>query len=232
MKTLLVVLAMLALAASAQADTLVLDVRQGGLYPLYPTYLNASCGGVQYNEEATGFNMAGNATTQARFYTSCSTGGRGTHPRRYVKLWSMEYATNGQLVNATLVAYCTWLQTQPAQPGCDLTADPNAVFTLEDMNGNLLATLGTSLVGASYRAYVDSNAAAYVPPTAPNVVGLTDAQANGILTAAGLIPAPYYTVTTAYPPGKVFYQTPAAGAVVSNQTVIHYGVARAAPIDD
>jgi hypothetical protein len=87
-------------AAAVNAGTVTLDPLAGGL-TAYPDYLDHSCGGVQITERAIGFDLANNAVTHLRAYTSCSTGGRGAKSRRYVACWEVTFSPTGAILNRT-----------------------------------------------------------------------------------------------------------------------------------
>ncbi|MDE3074340.1 MAG: protein kinase [Chloroflexota bacterium] len=63
--------------------------------------------------------------------------------------------------------------------------------------------------------------------TVPNVVGMTEADAQKTIAAAGLTPTfPNYQTYTSQPSGHVLSQTPSAGSVVQRGTTIYIAVRR------
>ena len=67
--------ALLGVAGAAFADALPMPAG-------YPTLLGASCGGVHVTTYVTGFNADGTVAGEVYAWTSCSTGGRGSKPRK------------------------------------------------------------------------------------------------------------------------------------------------------
>jgi len=216
MKRLFVVLTLL-VSGVASAASLPLP-------PGYPTLLGASCGGVHVASYVTGFDQNGNITGEVYAWTRCSAGsGRGGGYRvRYYESWnSILWGLDG---------------TYKVVPYDGVIPDP--LFTETDQYGNAIYDVCS---GVTYRqpACVASADITYVPstqqpvaPIAPSVVGLSQADATAAITAAGLQASPYFTVTTIYPAGTVFYQTPAAGTQLTDGAVVHIGIAIQAPVDD
>lgn len=122
----LAALALLA-AVSTYADTL--DPTQSGTLPKFAFtlatsgapdyqnpggYLDHSCGWwspVQYGAPIE--NADGTVTAAFKFLTSCSTGGRGTQPRRFESCWEVTFSS-GVVVDRQLLLYVSWKQGQPA----------------------------------------------------------------------------------------------------------------------
>lgn len=203
--------------ASAEPVTVVLNPGPG-----YPAYLSHSCGGVQVNGGATGFDTAGNVVTQHRFFTSCSGSGRGSKNHYYASVWQIVFLQTGQVVSSTPVgSECSWLQGSPS-PGCDFTVDVNATYTWN------AATAGTTLVAGGYVAYVQSDSLPPPPPVieTPAVIGMTERKAKAAIVALGLVPYVTYYVTTTYPPRIVFNQSPAAGSTIAAGAQVHVYVAK------
>ena len=76
-------------------------------------YLDHSCGywvPVQYGDTVE--NTDGTQTAAFKFLTSCSTGGRGTQPRRFETCWAVTFSS-GVVVDRQLLLYATWRQGQP-----------------------------------------------------------------------------------------------------------------------
>jgi serine/threonine-protein kinase len=59
----------------------------------------------------------------------------------------------------------------------------------------------------------------------PDLIGLTKAQAQAAIAAAGLTPDVDTVVNNAHPAGKVYTQNPAAGTLKAAGTVVHAKVA-------
>lgn len=121
MKIILVSL-MLLLSGVVSAQT-VLDPTQGGAYPRFsytlgsPGYLDHSCGGVSQSQYGERVNADNTVTGAFRFFTSCSTGGRGSVPRRFESCWEVTFDTDRYTVLVRdLVLYATWKMHQPAIP--------------------------------------------------------------------------------------------------------------------
>jgi hypothetical protein len=89
MKAMLVCLMMM--AGAAQAATVELKPPS----PAYPILLGASCGYVVVSTYATGFDLNGNILGEIYAWTSCSTGGRGTRPKRIGRWTSIVWDTAG-----------------------------------------------------------------------------------------------------------------------------------------
>lgn len=115
------------LVAAANTGTMVLDPLAGGL-SAYPHYLGHSCGGVQFTVGAISFDFANNAVTRLRAYTSCSTGGRGAKPRRYVACWEVTFSPAGAILSRTQYASGTWLQGN-APHDCSTNVSSSSVGT-------------------------------------------------------------------------------------------------------
>jgi hypothetical protein len=106
---------------SANADTIPL-LQQAGVTLLG----GVSCGGQHISTYVTGFNSEGNITGELYVTTTCSTGGRGTKPRRYSEWRSMVWSVQTGL--AILTA-----------PYDGIVPDP--LFTDVDAAGNTISTL-------------------------------------------------------------------------------------------
>lgn len=220
MKSLMAGLTAMLLAGIASAEPVTIVLNPG---PGYPTYLSHSCGGVQNNGGATGFDAAGNVVTQHRFFTSCSGSGRGSKNHYYASVWQIVFLQTGQIVSSTPVGTeCSWLQGSPS-PGCDFTVDVDATYSWNDT-----ATAGTTLVAGGYVAYVQSDSLPPPPPVidTPAVIGMTERKAKAAILALGLVPYVTYYVTTSYPPKIVFNQSPTAGSAIAAGAQVHVYVAK------
>ena len=217
MKKLFAMLTLLLSSTSVYAQT-ALPIPSG-----YPTLLGVSCGGVHVSSYLTGFNRLGNITGELYAWTRCGGSGRGggykttTYQSWHSIVWGLD-------------------QSFIVTPYDGLFPDP--LFYEVDQYGNQISNVCNGLTNGQ-PACVASATITYVPPTqvpvapiAPSVVGMTQANASAAITAAGLTPSAYFTVTTAYPAGTVFYQTPAAGTQLTTGAVVSIGVAKTAPVDD
>ena len=159
----------------------------------YPALLGASCGGVQVKWYITGFDSVGNVMGEAYATTSCSTGGRGSRPHRYVAYHSITWDFFGGYVVR-------------AYDGGAL----NQTFVAVDSYGNMASivagapTLTVSMVPTN---------ATHVSGTVPAVVGSTAAIASATVSAVGLVPVVYYQYSP-YLKGAVIAVNPISGAVL------------------
>ena len=137
------------LAARANAASTVLDPGPG------TDYLGVWCGGQQVNEIATGFDAAANAVTLVKVTTTCHGSGRGSPNQYYLTCWTVTFAQDGSIESKAWLATNHWAQGHPSIP-CPVPADPAAVYTYEDGAGNFPASLSTELIGAVYRAVLET----------------------------------------------------------------------------
>ncbi len=216
MKRELIILPLLLVCGATWASTL--PVPAG-----YPTLLGVSCGGVHVSSYVTGFDQAGNITGELYAWTACGGSGRGGgYKTRHYQSWSsITWALDGSYV---------------VRPYDNLVPDPSFAATDQYSNYifdvcNGMSYLQASCLASAYISYVPAGQPP-IAPLAPSVVGLMESAAASAIKAAGLIAAPYYAVTASVSPGHVFFQTPAAGTQLSAGAVVHFGVARAAPIDE
>lgn len=121
-------------------------------------YLNYWCGGQQVNEIATGFDAGGNAVTLVKVSTTCHGSGRGSPNQYHLACWTVTFARDGSIASKEWLATNFWTQGHPAVP-CPVPADPAAVYTYHDGEGNFPATLSTQVTGTTYRAVLDSSCA-------------------------------------------------------------------------
>lgn len=127
MKTFIATIALMAAAFAAAASTL--DPTQGGALPKFG-YVLAASGAPDYQnpggylDHSCGYwapsqlgaeveNGDGTVTAEFKFLTSCSTGGRGTSPRRFETCWLVTFSS-GIVTDRQLLLYATWKQGQPA----------------------------------------------------------------------------------------------------------------------
>jgi hypothetical protein len=166
----------------------------------YPTLLGASCGGVHVTTYITGFNADGTVAGEVYAWTSCSTGGRGSKPRKIEAYHTMAWDFFG---GYTVSAY---------------DAGPLVSGTYTDGYGNVASAING----------VPDLQVNQIPPNAislsahvPAVIGLSDVGAQAAVLAAGLLSAVVTSCQNAYPaPHSVFNQSPAAGKVVPYQSQV------------
>ena len=93
-----------------------------------------------------------------------------------------------------------------------------------------MAVAAVVLIGAGIFAYMSMNSGK--PVTVPNVVGMTQAEAQTALTGVGLkVGAPVSKATTKAVPGTVVGQTPAAGSVAQTGSSVQLDLAvKPAPV--
>lgn len=186
-------LATLALGGTALADALPMPAG-------YPTLLGASCGGVHVTTYVTGFNADGTVAGEVYAWTSCSTGGRGSKPRKIEAYHTMAWDFFG---GYTVGAY---------------DGGPLVSGTFTDSYGNVASSING----------VPDLQVNQVPPNAvslaahvPSVIGMSDVSAQAAVLAAGLQSAMVTSCQNAYPtPHSVFNQSPAAGKVVPYQSQV------------
>ena len=188
-----VTLILLGLGGTALADPLPMP-------PGYPTLLGASCGGVHVTTYITGFNADGTVAGEVYAWTSCSTGGRGSKPRKIQAYHTMAWDFfGGYMVSA-------------------YDGGPLVSGTFTDDYGNVAYTINGV-------PQLDVN---QVPPDAislsahvPSVIGLSDVEAEAAVDAAGLAWTVVASCQNAYPtPHSVFNQSPAAGKVVPYESLV------------
>jgi hypothetical protein len=166
----------------------------------YPTLLGASCGGVHVTTYIRGFNADGTVAGEVYAWTSCSTGGRGTKPRKIQAYHTMAWDFFG---GYTVSAY---------------DGGPLVSGTFTDNYGNVAYAINGV-------PQLDVN---QIPPDAislsahvPSVIGLSDVDAEAAVEAAGLVWAVVASCQNAYPtPHSVFNQSPAAGKVVPYESQV------------
>ena len=172
-----------------------------------PNILGVSCGAYQSGSKVTlvGFDANGNLQATVYEIMSCSSGGRGSTPRRY---------TGSSLVTWDFRGGAITSSNAPL-------AIPAAGTSAVDNYGNV-ATLGNP----NYlRVLLTINQMppnpVYVEALMPNLIGSTDAAAQAAISAAGLVDGgAYINNTYPAPAGTVFNQQPSAGSLVPFGTVI------------
>jgi len=113
-------------AASAASAPLLLTMSQGQAFAI----LGASCGGIQVHSHVTGFDpTSGYPVGAVNLSTTCSTGGRGSHPHTY----SGSADVTWDFTTATVSA------TSPATRGT-----PPPPFSATDSYGNQIYDSGNS----------------------------------------------------------------------------------------
>ena len=113
-------------AASATSAPLLLSLGQSQAFAI----LGASCGGIQEHSYVTGFDPTTAYPVGAVLLsTTCSTGGRGSHPHTYSGSADVSWDFTGATVSAT----------SPATRGT-----PSAPFSATDANGNQIYNSGNS----------------------------------------------------------------------------------------
>lgn len=227
-------------ALAAQADSFTLSPGPG-----YPTYLGASCGGVQtvVGADAIAPDLS-SADIDLSASTHCSTGGRGARSRYYKACWQVTfvpqtaYLADGTSVliwtiaTRTRTASFSWLQGQP-HGNCG--PDPTAVITVVDPNDSTITLATLSSVGNV--GLLDIPDPSLVPVTGPaafavpSLLDLDETDARAAIEAAGLVPyvTYYYTVGGT---GLVFNQSPAAGTILTEGEQVHVYVSKPIDSDD
>src|SRR6266850_2991473 len=200
MKAIFLALAM-AFAATAHTQTAL------PLPAAYPNLLGASCGGVHVSSFVTGFDDAGNITGETYAWTSCSTGGRGTKPRKIEGWRSITWTLTGNYKVATVT---------------DIVV-PDPDFTATDAYGNFIRNVCNGTTGGQPLC-VATATISYLPPgtpppdvTVPSIVakGLTGLQVQSLLEGLGLVYVKQDYCTPYYARGMaVNITSPASGSVV------------------
>jgi hypothetical protein len=141
--------AMLFCAVSARGSTtIVLDPGDGR------QYLANWCGGQGVNEYAGGFDSANNAQTAVIVSARCSTGGRGSSPRTYVKCWVVAFDLSGVILSKQPYGgYTVYRGVVTGSCSLPFTVDAAQSFTLYDDNAQPIVTLATAQFAAQYAAY-------------------------------------------------------------------------------
>ena len=184
-------LSLLGFGGAALADALPMPAG-------YPTLLGASCGGVHVTTYITGFNADGTVAGEVYAWTSCSTGGRGSKPRKIQAYHTMAWDFFG---GYTVSAY---------------DGGPLVSGTFTDGYGNVASSING--VPDLYVVQIPPDAVS-LSAHVPSVIGLSDVDAEAAVDAAGLAWAVVASCQNAYPtPHSVFNQSPAAGKVVPYQS--------------
>ena len=173
-----------------------------------PDILGVACGGYQSGSYVTivGFDTNGNIQGHLHEIMSCSSGGRGGGTHRYVGDSNITWDFRGGYVTSWSAAL----------------AIPASGNVATDSYGNVVQVGGNSYTLASTLTInqLPPNPD-YVEAQVPELVGLTDAQAQAALAAAGLTYAGA-TINYTYPApaGEVFNQRPGVGALVPFSTPV------------
>ncbi len=161
-----------------------------------------SCGGVQRTPTIVGFDENGNVQASLFASTRCSSGGRGSHPSTYTQTYLVTWDFYGDYI-------LSW------------NAPPNP--NEEAVNGVAVDAYGNEVQSTGLSPYVPAVTLTIVqfPPNpvavaarVPAVIGLTEAQAQTAITAAGLTLSVVVNSNYAAPKGTVFNELPAAGTVL------------------
>jgi len=172
-----------------------------------PNILGVSCGGYQSGSQVTlvGFDANGNLQGTVYEIMSCSTGGRGSTPRRYTGTGVVTWDFRG----GAITSYNAPLAIQ-------------AVGTsVVDSYGNV-ATLGNpNFLQVALTIHQMPPKPDYVEALVPNLIGAKDAVAQAAIAAAGLVDGgAYINYTYAAPAGTVFNQRPLPGKLAPFGTAV------------
>jgi PASTA domain-containing protein len=161
-----------------------------------------SCGGVRITPTIAGFDQNGNIQASLFASTTCSTGGRGSRPATFTQTYLITWDFFGGYI-------LSW----NALPNPDEQAS-NGVAA--DAYGNVVQSTGLSPLAPAVTLTINQ-----VPPNpvavaahVPAVIGLTEAQAQAAIDAAGLLTSVVNNSTYPAPKGTVFNELPGAGAIL------------------
>jgi len=172
-----------------------------------PNILGVSCGGYQSGSKVTlvGFDANGNLQATVYEIMSCSSGGRGSPPRRYTGTSVVTWDFRGGVITS----YDAPL------------AIPAGGTSAVDSYGNV-ATLGNpNFLQVALTIHQMPPNPNYVEALVPNLIGDTDAVAQAAIAAAGLVDGgAYINYSYAAPAGTVFNQQPLPGKLVPFGTVV------------
>ncbi len=153
-----------------------------------PNILGVSCGGYQSGSKVTlvGFDANGNLQATVYEIMSCSSGGRGSTPRRYTGTSVVTWDFRGGVITS----YDAPLAT------------PAAGTSAVDNYGNV-ATLGNpNVLQVALTINQMPPNPNYVEALVPNLIGDTDAVAQAAIAAAGLVDGGAYINYTYAAPGQ------------------------------
>ena len=172
-----------------------------------PNILGVSCGGYQSGSKVTlvGFDANGNLQATVYEIMSCSSGGRGSPPRRYTGISVVTWDFRGGVITS----YDASL------------AIPAGGSSAVDYYGNV-ATLGNqNFLRVTLTINQMPPNPTYVEAQVPNLIGDTDAVAQAAIAAAGLVDGgAYINYSYAAPAGTVFNQQPQPGGLVPFGTAV------------
>jgi hypothetical protein len=161
-----------------------------------------SCGGVRITPSLTGFDENGNIQGSLFASTTCSTGGRGSRPATFTQTYLITWDFFGTYI-------LSW--NAPSNPD-----EPASNGVAVDSYGNVAQVTSVSPYAPAVTLTINQ-----VPPNAvavaakvPAVVGLTEAQAQSAISAAGLLTSVVINSTYPAPPGTIFNQLPASGTIL------------------
>ena len=171
--------------ASAAPAPLLLTLSQGQAFAI----LGASCGGIQEQGYVTGFDpTTGYPVGAVTLSTTCSTGGRGSHPHTYTGSADVDWDFTGATVSAT----------SPAT-----RATPPPPFSATDTNGNQIYNSGSSaflllapgFVPAPRVTGISANTGPSAGGTSVVITGTGFTAVTGV--SFGGVPATSFTVASA-----------------------------------
>jgi hypothetical protein len=147
---------------------------------------------VQVSSYVTGFNAAGDITGEVYATTTCNGSGRGSRSTKYQSWNTVAWPLTGGYV------------IQPTYDG----VVPDSTLTESDQWGNLIFDVCSTLCTAN--ATIVYAPGPIVPPV-PNVVGMTAAAAEALLTADQYTYTVITEITETTPTGTVLGQSVPAG---------------------
>lgn len=171
-----------------------------------PNILGVSCGAYQSGSKVTlvGFDANGNIQATVYEIMSCSSGGRGSIPRRYTGSGVVTWDFRGGVItsyNAPL-------------------AIPAVGASAVDNYGNVATLSNTNFLRVALAINQMPPNPDYVEALVPKLIGGTDAAAQAAIAAAGLVDGGAYIRTYPAPAGTVFNQQPLPGSLVPFGTVV------------
>jgi hypothetical protein len=199
-------------AQSASGGPTLLVLPQGAAFSI----LGASCGGIQEQSIVSGFDPAtGYPMGDVYLTTTCSTGGRGSHPHTYRAWAAVTWDYTGAPVTFSAIAGPT---ADPTFSGTD--ANGNQIYTVMSPSPTTCAVVNTTT--CSYRGYLQL-APTFVPP--PRLTGLS----GTVGPASGGTPVSITGTGFTGATGVAFGSSAAASFTVNSDTSISAVTPAASP---
>jgi hypothetical protein len=172
-----------------------------------PNILGVSCGTYQGGSKVTlvGFDANGNIQATVYEIMSCSSGGRGSTPRRYTGTSVVTWDFRGGVITSYNAPLAT----------------PAVGASAVDNYGNVATLANQNFLRVALTINQMPPKPDYVEALVPNLIGNTDAVAQAAIAAAGLVDGgAYINRTYPAPAGTVFNQQPLPGNLVPFGTVV------------